>query len=102
MSLLFLEGDLLVGLAVGSPMTSSWKIVKRHGLLLRGACHLQSGEKYSRKEMKLVLHGIASKKKVSLHGVWKTSMVTRISPTDVPYFVCYLSLVRYIFCVYLA
>ena len=40
MSLLLLEGDLLVGLAVGAPVTSSWKIVKRPGLLLRGACEV--------------------------------------------------------------
>ena len=37
MSLLLLEGDLLVGL-VSVPVTSSWKIVKGPGLLLRGAC----------------------------------------------------------------
>jgi hypothetical protein len=36
-SLLLLEGDLLVDL-VGVPVTSSWKIVKGPGLLLRGAC----------------------------------------------------------------
>ena len=40
MSLLLLEGDLLFGLAVGAPVTSSWKIVKRPGLLLRGACEV--------------------------------------------------------------
>ena len=40
MSLLLLEGDLLVGLAVGAPVTSLWKIVKRPGLLLRGACEV--------------------------------------------------------------
>ena len=40
MSLLLLEGDLLVGLVVGAPVTSSWKIVKRPGLLLRGACEV--------------------------------------------------------------
>jgi hypothetical protein len=28
-SVLLLEGDLLVGLAVGAAVTSSWKIVKR-------------------------------------------------------------------------
>ena len=39
MSLLLLEGDLLVGL-VGVPVISSWKIVKRPGLLLRGACEV--------------------------------------------------------------
>ena len=37
MSLLLLEGDLLVGL-VSVPVTSSWKIVKGPGLFLRGAC----------------------------------------------------------------
>jgi hypothetical protein len=31
-SLLLLEGDLLVGLAVGAAVTSLWKIVKRPGL----------------------------------------------------------------------
>jgi hypothetical protein len=35
-----LEGDLLVGLAVGAPMTSLWKTVKRHGHLLHGVCEL--------------------------------------------------------------
>ena len=40
MSLLLLEGDLLVGLVVGAAMTSSWKIVKRPELLLRGACEV--------------------------------------------------------------
>ena len=40
MSLLLLEGDLLVGLAVGAPVISSRKIVKRPGLLLRGACEV--------------------------------------------------------------
>ena len=39
MSLLLLEGDLLVGL-VGAPVISSWKIVKGPGLLLRGACEV--------------------------------------------------------------
>ena len=37
--MLLLEGDLLVGL-IGFPVTSSWKIVKRPGLLLRGACEV--------------------------------------------------------------
>jgi hypothetical protein len=31
-SLLLLDDDLLVGLAVGATVTSSWKIVKRCGL----------------------------------------------------------------------
>jgi hypothetical protein len=39
-SLLLLEGDLLVGLAVGASVTSSWKIVKRPGLPLRGSCEV--------------------------------------------------------------
>ena len=40
MSLLLLEGDLLVGLAVGATVTSLWSIVKRPELLLRGACEV--------------------------------------------------------------
>ena len=40
MSLLLLEGDLLVGLAVAATVFSSWKIVKRPGLLLRGSCEV--------------------------------------------------------------
>jgi hypothetical protein len=39
-SLLLLEGDLLVGLAVGASMTSSWKIVKRPGLPLPRSCEV--------------------------------------------------------------
>jgi hypothetical protein len=39
-SLLLLESDLLVGLAVGASVTSSWKIVKRPGLSLHGSCEL--------------------------------------------------------------
>jgi hypothetical protein len=39
-SLLLLEGDLLVGLAVGASVTSWWKIVKRLGLPLRGSCEM--------------------------------------------------------------
>jgi hypothetical protein len=33
-----LEGNLLVGFVVGASVTSSWKIVKRPGLPLRGSC----------------------------------------------------------------
>ena len=40
MSLLLLEGDLLVGLVVGASVTSSWKIVKRPGIPLRGSCEV--------------------------------------------------------------
>jgi hypothetical protein len=39
-SLLLLEDDLLVGFAVGAPMTCSWKIMKRAELLLCGACEV--------------------------------------------------------------
>jgi hypothetical protein len=39
-SLLLLEGDLLVGLAIGASVTSSWKIVKRPGLPLHGSCEV--------------------------------------------------------------
>jgi hypothetical protein len=38
--LLLLESELPVGLAVGAPVTSSWKIVKRPRLLLRGSCEV--------------------------------------------------------------
>jgi hypothetical protein len=40
MSLLLLEGDLLVGLVVGASVISLWKIVKRPGLHLRGSCEV--------------------------------------------------------------
>jgi hypothetical protein len=39
-SLLLLEGDLLVGLMVGGSVTSSWKIVKRPELPLHGSCEV--------------------------------------------------------------
>jgi hypothetical protein len=39
-SLLLLEGDLLVDLTVGASVTSSWKIVKRPRLPLRGSCEV--------------------------------------------------------------
>jgi hypothetical protein len=39
-SLLLLEGDLLVGLTLGSSVTSSWKIVKSPELPLRGSCEV--------------------------------------------------------------
>ena len=55
MSLLLLEGDLLVGLAVGAPVTSSWKIVKRPGILLRGACEVVVELAISGVEEKLAL-----------------------------------------------
>jgi hypothetical protein len=39
-SLLLLEGELLVGLAFGASVTSSWKIMKRPELSLRGSCEV--------------------------------------------------------------
>jgi hypothetical protein len=54
-SLLFLEGVLLVGLAVGALVTSSWKIVKRHGLSLRGSCEVVVELAISRVEEKLTI-----------------------------------------------
>ena len=51
MSLLLLEVDLLVGL-VGVPVTSSWKIVKGPGLLLRGACEV---------DLELAISGVEEK-----------------------------------------
>ncbi len=55
MSLLLLEGDLLVGLAVGTAVSSSWKIVNRPGLLLRGACEVVVDLSISRVEEKLAI-----------------------------------------------
>ena len=74
MSLLLLEGDLLVGL-VGAPVISSWKIVKGPGLLLRGACEVVVELAISGVEEKLAirkglfLRGIGSENRVSLRGV---------------------------------
>jgi hypothetical protein len=87
-SLLLLEGDLLVGLAVGDVVTCLWKIVKRHGLLLDRCCEvvfelLISGveEKLAIRKKVVVLCEFRLEKKVSLHGVRKIFMVARISPT---------------------
>ena len=86
MSLLLLEGDLLVGLVVGASVTSSWKIVKRPGLLLRGACEVVVELAISGVEEKLTIRKgpifvKGSEKKVSLRGVRESFVVTRISPT---------------------
>jgi hypothetical protein len=35
-----MEDDLLVGLVIGDAVSSLWKILRRHGLLLRGACEV--------------------------------------------------------------
>jgi hypothetical protein len=50
-----LEGDLLVGLAVGVAVTSSWKIVKRPGFSLREICEVVVELTISRVEEKLTI-----------------------------------------------
>ena len=55
MSLLLLEGDLLVGLVVGTAVSSSWKIVKRPGFLLRRACEVVVELAISRVEEKVAI-----------------------------------------------
>jgi hypothetical protein len=55
MSLLLLEGVLLVGLAIGASVTSSWKIVKRPELSLRGSCEVVVELPISRVEEKLTI-----------------------------------------------
>ena len=76
MSLLLLEGDLLVDLELGALMTSSWKIVKRPRLLLRGACEVVVELAISRVEENLairkghILRGFGLEKKVSLRVHW--------------------------------
>jgi hypothetical protein len=54
-SLLLLENELLVGLAVGASVTSSWKIVKRLELSLRGSCVVVVELAVSRVEEKLTI-----------------------------------------------
>jgi hypothetical protein len=54
-SLLLLEGDHLVALAVGALVTSSWKIVKRPELPLRGSCEVVVELAISRVEEKLTI-----------------------------------------------
>jgi hypothetical protein len=72
---ILLEGDLIVGLAVGAPVTSSWIIVKRLGLSfmepLKWLWSLASPKwkKSSHKERVFVLRGIGLEKKMSLCGV---------------------------------
>jgi hypothetical protein len=61
--LLPLEGDLLIGWAVGAPLTSSCKTMKRSELLLRGGCEVVVELVTS------VLRGIGLEKKVSLRGI---------------------------------
>jgi hypothetical protein len=50
-----LRGYLLVGLPVGAPVTSSWKILKRHGLLLRAGCEVVVDLAISEVEEKLII-----------------------------------------------
>jgi hypothetical protein len=79
-----LEGDLLVSLAVGAPVTSSWKILKRPRLLLHGASEvvvdlsISGVEEKLATRKKLFLRVIGSEKKAILR---KTFVVTRTSPT---------------------
>jgi hypothetical protein len=54
-SLLLLEGDLLVGLAIVASVTSSLKIVKSPGLPLRGSCEVVVELAISRVEEKLTI-----------------------------------------------
>jgi hypothetical protein len=42
-------------LAVDAPVTYSWKIAKRHGLLLRGACEVVLEFSISKVEEKLAI-----------------------------------------------
>jgi hypothetical protein len=67
-------------------VSSSWKFVKRHGLLLCGACDVVLELAISGVEEKLAIRKSpifvrGKEKKVSLGGVWGSSMVTRVSPT---------------------
>jgi hypothetical protein len=69
-----LEGDLLLGLTVGVAVTSSWKIVKRPGLSLRGVCQVVVELAISGVEEKLTIRRGPSfvgdsKKKVNLRGI---------------------------------
>jgi hypothetical protein len=50
-----LEGVLLVGLAVGASVTSSWKIVRRPGLSLRGSFEVVVELAISGVEEKLII-----------------------------------------------
>jgi hypothetical protein len=50
-----LEGDLLVGLAIGASVISLWKIVKRPGLPLHGRCEVVVELAISRVEEKLTI-----------------------------------------------
>jgi hypothetical protein len=53
--LLTLRGFLLVGLAVGALVISSWKIVKRPEFLLRGGCEVVVELATSKVEEKLAM-----------------------------------------------
>jgi hypothetical protein len=84
-SLLLLEGSLLVVVEVGSAVTSSWKIVKRPKILLRGACEVVSELAISRVDEKITIrrdhNSMGSEKDVNFHIVRRPFMVTCISPT---------------------
>ena len=86
MSLLLLEGDLLVGLELGALVTSSWKIVKRPGLLLCGSCKVVMELAISEVEENLairkghILRGFGLEKKVSLRVRWESFVEPHTSP----------------------
>ena len=88
MSLLLLEGDLLVGLAVGVAVISSWKIVKRPGLLLRGGCEVVVELAISGVEEKLavvkepLLRGGLKENKVAFVRFRETSCFSHLSNGD--------------------
>jgi hypothetical protein len=66
-------------------VSSSWKFVKRPGLLLCGACEVVLELAISGVEEKLAIRSPifvrGKEKKVSLGGVRGSSVVTRTSPT---------------------
>jgi hypothetical protein len=85
-SLLLLEGDLLAGFGGCSAVSSSWKFVKRHGLLLRGDCEVVLELSIFGVEEKLTIRRSpnfvrGSGKKLSFRSIRGSFVVTRTSPT---------------------
>jgi hypothetical protein len=75
-------------LAVVASVTSSWKIVKRPGLLVHGDCEVvvklfisELEENLALRERPFVLCCIGLENKVRLRGIQETFMVACISPT---------------------
>jgi hypothetical protein len=88
---LLLEGDLLVGLAVGAPVISSRKIVKRTGLLLRGAFEVVLELAISEVEEKLTIRkgslsfvGLARRRRRDFVALGNPSWDPHLSKRDVP------------------